>query len=145
MDRKNGRERKDTLTSVRASPHSFSARDVRLRLRGCVCVRLRPCVYVRVRVSTSASVHLRSRQCVYVHVRASAFIRVHIIKLPDASGRVFLSRTFEMHYIYMYVFYYHALVAQWYIEHLQLSAGGSGFESLPWQLFFLQLLCCFMY
>ena len=44
-----------------------------------------------------------------IRVRASAFVCVHIIKSPDASahiingasGRVFRSRTFEMHYMFL--------------------------------------------
>ena len=77
----------------------YTSAFARVRLRSFASVRLRPhpCVYVRVRASTFASVCLRPRPCV----------RVHIIKLPDASGRidndasgrVFRSRTFEMHYM----------------------------------------------
>ena len=63
-------------------------------------------MFVCVRASMSASVRLRSRPCLYVRVRESAFVRVHIIKRPEASGRidndasgcVFRSRTFVMHY-----------------------------------------------
>ena len=63
-------------------------------------------MFVCVRASMSASVRLCSRPCLYVRVRESAFVRVHIIKRPEASGRidndasgcVFRSRTFVMHY-----------------------------------------------
>ena len=87
-----------------------------------VCVRSRACASVRlnpiIRPHPSSYVHVRLRPCPYVciralasafvHVRASAFVCVHIIKSPDASaciisdasGRVFRSRTFKMHYRY---------------------------------------------
>ena len=66
--------------------------------------------FICVRVSTFASVPLRPRPCLYVRVREFTFVRVHIIKRPDASGRIdndasgriFRSRTFEMHYIHVY-------------------------------------------
>ena len=82
-------------------------------------VLLRACTYVSVRAHTCAFVHVRLRPCPYVCVRAlasafvcvraSAFVCVHIIKSPDvsariisdASGCVFRSRTFEMHYTYI--------------------------------------------
>ena len=65
----------------------------------------------RVRLRSFVSVRLRPRPCIYVRVRESAFVRVHIIKRPDASGcidndasgRVVRSRTFEMHYICIYM------------------------------------------
>ena len=84
------------------------------------CVRLFTYVHVCLLKShnTSASVFIRPRTCMYdcvcahmcasVRVRVSALVCIHIIKSLDtsahikidASGRVFHSRTFEMHYIY---------------------------------------------
>ena len=73
----------------------------------------RASAFICVHASTSVSMRLRSCPCLYVRVRESVFVRVHIIKLPDASGcidndasgPVFHSRTFEMHYMIMHVLY----------------------------------------
>ena len=82
----------------------------------------RASAFICVHASMSVSMRLRSRPCLYVRVRVreSAFVCVHIIKRPDASGcidndasgRVFHSRTFEMHYMYviMHVLYETLLV-----------------------------------
>ena len=72
-----------------------------------VCVRAHTCAFVHVRLCPCLCVCVRALASAFVRVRASAFVCVHMIKSPDASariisdasGRVFRSRTFEMHYI----------------------------------------------
>ena len=84
----------------------------------------------------SVSVRLRPCPCLYVRIRESAFVCVHIIKRPDASGcidndasgRVFRSRTFDMHY--MYISYKCAMYLQ--VEEKCLTCGMTKpVEDLP--------------
>ena len=89
-------QKKINTSNFMEMPCLINSASVPIRVRSCMYVRLRPCPYVCIRALASAS----------VRVCASAFVCVHIIRSPDASARiisdasgcVFRSRTFEMHY-----------------------------------------------